>query len=171
MLILHEKTTVEPLPISNETAEVESSQLEDSENNQDENGVLEEVIIKACENATNSVIQHFWDLIADVNSLSGSFDYDYKGESKDSIKEILESVVDDLTVDIGMLYKVVELLNSKTTDLIDAGEEKAEEIIQSDSDEAADELDAADVDLGTDETAEEEVEDIENSSEEDKTEE
>lgn len=167
MLILHEKTTVEPLPVS----EVESSQLEASENNQDETRVSEEVIVKACENATNSVIQHFWDLIADVSSLAGSFDYDYKGESKDAIKEILDSVVDDLTVDIGMLYKVVELLNSKTTDLIDAGEEKAEEIIQSDSEEIANNSELADVDLDTAEIAEEEVENTENSSEEDKTEE
>ena len=51
---------------------------------------------------------------------------------KDIILEIIEllnSIVDDSTVNIGILHKVFELLNSEKAELLVSGQEKAEEII------------------------------------------
>lgn len=77
----------------------------------------------------NSAIQKEWDLISHINSLIATFDFEYKGDNKDDLASIFNQLVDDTTINIGMLHKAAELVSSKQAELMDAGEQKAEEII------------------------------------------
>lgn len=103
-------------------------------------GEPEEVTIKAEEpseqvqqnafsDLINAAIQKEWDIISQINSLIATFDFEYKDENKDDITAILNQLVDDSTINVGMLHKVAELVSTKTSELLDSGEEKAEEII------------------------------------------
>lgn len=77
----------------------------------------------------NSAIQKEWDLISHINSLIATFEFEYKGENKEDLASIFNQLVDDTTINIGMLHKAAELVSSKQAELMDAGEQKAEEII------------------------------------------
>ena len=77
----------------------------------------------------NSAIQKEWDFISQINSLIATFDFDYKEENKEDITAIFNQLLDDTTINIGMLHKAAELVSSKQAELMDAGEEKAEQII------------------------------------------
>lgn len=113
MLKIKESTIIEP--ISAENIDVKSD-------------AAVETKTKACELATNDLIQNFWDLIAQTTSLSSTVEVELE-DGAEEIKTILTAIIDDITVDIGMLYKIIELLNAKTPALIAAGQEKAEEVI------------------------------------------
>lgn len=77
----------------------------------------------------NSAIQKEWEIISHFNSLIATFDYDYKEANKDDILAVLNQLVDDSTINVGMLHKVSELVSSKSSELVSTGQEKAEEII------------------------------------------
>lgn len=121
MLILQENTIIEP--VANPSAEATEEKVNAT------------MLKNACENATNNIIQKAWELINEVNSFIATIEYDYKEANKDEVTSILNSVIDDTTVNIGMLYKVISLFDNKTTELLDAGEQKADDLIQSESSE------------------------------------
>lgn len=77
----------------------------------------------------NSAIQEEWNFISSLNGIIATFDFEYKEENKEDIINILNQLVDDTTINIGMLHKAAELVSTKTTELLDAGQEKAEDII------------------------------------------
>ena len=77
----------------------------------------------------NSVVKQEWELISLLNGTIASFNFDYKDENKEDIIAILNQIVDDTTINIGMLHKANELISTKSASLLNAGEEKAEEII------------------------------------------
>ena len=77
----------------------------------------------------NSAIQKEWDFISSINSLIATFEFEYKGDNKEDLASIFNQLVDDTTINIGMLHKSAELVSSKQAELMDAGEQKAEEII------------------------------------------
>lgn len=77
----------------------------------------------------NDVIQKEWEFISQVNSLIATFDFDYKGDNKEDLTTIFNQLIDDTTINVGMLHKAAELVSSKQAELIDAGEEKAEQVI------------------------------------------
>lgn len=118
MLILKEKITVEPV------AEVET-EIENNSNVELDKKTIE----NAFQNSTNNLIQSYWNAINDINSLTSMIQHDF-GSEKDDIVKLLESCVSDTTLIIGMLYKVFFSFNAQTEQLIDAGEQKAEEIMQ-----------------------------------------
>ena len=92
--------------------------------------VSETAINIACQEVVNGLIQASWNYISEVNSVIASLDYELKEESnKAEILEILNQIVDDSTVNIGMLHKVFELLTQDKSDLITSGEQKASELI------------------------------------------
>ena len=126
MLILKEKITVEPV------AEVET-ELEDNSKEELDKKMIE----NAFQNSTNNLIQSYWNAINDINSLTAMIQHDF-GSEKDDIVKLLESCVSDTTLIIGMLYKVFFSFNAQTEQLIDAGEEKAEEIMQNPDQEVED---------------------------------
>ena len=51
-------------------------------------------------------------------------------QNKEAIKEVLETINDDLTIDIGMINKVSNMLSENEAELISVGEEKAEAITE-----------------------------------------
>lgn len=118
MLILKEKITVEPV------AEVDT-EIENNSNVELDKKTIE----NAFQNSTNNLIQSYWNAINDINSLTSMIQHDF-GSEKDDIVKLLESCVSDTTLIIGMLYKVFFSFNAQTEQLLDAGEEKAEEIMQ-----------------------------------------
>lgn len=117
--LIEDAIEVTPVPNTNNT----------DDSNQD---IPEHIVQNALETESNTIIQSIWALISNINGLSASLDFDYKDSNKEDIKEILESMVNDLTIDIGMMYKVISIINNKTTELIDDGKQKAEELINSD---------------------------------------
>ena len=78
----------------------------------------------------NNAIQQEWNLISALNGIAATFDFEYKDGNKQDIINVLNQIVDDTTINIGMLHKAAELVSLKTSELLDAGEEKAEEIIE-----------------------------------------
>ena len=48
--------------------------------------------------------------------------------NRDDIKDILNSIIDERTMHIGMLQKAIDMLNDEHKELLDAGEEKAKQI-------------------------------------------
>ena len=122
--LIEEKIEITPIPDnSNDESDIEMNNVE----------IPEEAIINGIETECNNVIQNIWNLISQLNGLMASLDFDYKKSNRDDIKDILDSMVSDFTIDIGMMYKVIGILNEKTANLLDAGKEKAEEIIQSET--------------------------------------
>ena len=55
--------------------------------------------------------------------------------NRDDIKDILNTIVDERAMHVGMLQKAIELLNEEHKELVDAGEEKAEAIASEPSNE------------------------------------
>lgn len=82
----------------------------------------------ACEDVVLTIVQGAWQLIGEINTAIATLDYNYSKENKEDIKKILEGITDDLTVDIGMLYKISDMMNAKTEKLLDTGMEKAEDL-------------------------------------------
>lgn len=87
----------------------------------------------------NSAIQKEWDFISSINSLIATFEFEYKDDNKEDLASIFNQLVDDTTINIGMLHKAAELVSSKQAELMDAGEQKAEEIISEPAQELANE--------------------------------
>ena len=75
----------------------------------------------------NGNIQEEWNLI---NSLKSSIaTINSESPEKSDIIALLNEVIDDTTINIGMLTKALSLIDDKQQELTDAGSEKAEEII------------------------------------------
>ena len=88
------------------------------------------VVNNACQDLVNNLTQQIWTFISEVNSTVATIDYDFKDEdTKKEIIELLNSVVDDSTIIVGILHKVFELINKDKAELIASGESKAEEIL------------------------------------------
>lgn len=118
MLKLQEKTIIEPIANDVDKSEIDLSMFK-----------------AACKTSTNNIIQLAWNLINELNSLIATIDFDYKESNKDDIKKILNTIIDDTTIDIGMLYKVISLFDGDVQELISDGESKAEEIIEDENEE------------------------------------
>lgn len=121
-LIKEEKTVkVEPvnLPEAEEIA-VQEKQKE----------IDEKIAVAACEDSVTDLMQQAWDFISSINSVIATLDLHYNNEEvKKDVLELLNYVADESTVNIGMLQKISDLMNIKKVDLLDAGEDKAEEFL------------------------------------------
>ena len=134
MLKLLEKTIVKPVSQASDGDALDKKMIQD-----------------AFQNSTNNLIQSYWNAINDINSLTAMIQHDF-GPEKDDIVKLLESCVNDTTLIIGMLYKVFFSFNAQTEQLIDAGEEKAEEIMQNPDQEVEDSTsEIASVEIAADE--------------------
>lgn len=89
----------------------------------------EEIITNAFEQMINDSIKQHWDTISNLNAIIATLDFDYKEANKEDIQKIMNELVDQTTINVGMLYKVLELVSGKTSDLIDKGVEKADDIV------------------------------------------
>lgn len=75
----------------------------------------------------NDTINSEWDSLNRVKSNIATLESEAPEES--DIKEILNTILTEKTIHIGMLTKALSLLDEETQDLMDAGVEKAEEVI------------------------------------------
>ena len=119
-LIKEEKTTVEPSP------------AQPAAPSQD--AVDPKVVAVACEESVNTLMQQAWDFISNIKSVIATLDVNYIGDSKKDILELLNTIVDDSTINVGVLQKITDLMNSKRVDLLDAGADKAEAILTKEAD-------------------------------------
>lgn len=129
---------VKPVPASEDDQEIDiniDAEVDTAEDNDIQNDTIPQNIIdKSFGDILNNLIQSLWTNISEANSVIASFDLDYSKDNKTDIIDIINTVVDDLTIDIGMLYKASEILNSHQTDLLADGKLKADKILDDDSD-------------------------------------
>lgn len=126
------KTLVEPVPaedisLDNDQEKIEGQDVTDVSADA-QTALSDDVIKNAYSDSVNNLIQTTWDLISNINAVSTTFDFDYNQDNKEEILSILNAMVDDITINIGMLHKVSELIDLKTIELLDTGKDKAEEI-------------------------------------------
>ena len=125
MLRLIKEDTIKPISIDQVEETVPESIIEE---------VPVSVIANACQDVVNNLIQAAWNFISEVNSTIATLEYDFKDEAaKKEIIELLNTIVDDSTINIGVLHKVFELVNTDTANLLASGTEKAENIIDTDN--------------------------------------
>ena len=123
MLKLIKEEQIKPVAADDVTA-VETEAVETE--------IPEDIINNACQDLINELTQAAWEFISSVNSAIATIEYDFKNEdTKTEILELLNTIVDDSTINIGVLHKVFSLINGEKSDLIASGEEKAENIISS----------------------------------------
>lgn len=128
MLKLIKEENVKPIALD----QVDDVQISEPEQQE----VPEIIINNACQDIVNNLIQSAWNFISEINSTIATIEYDFKdANAKKEIIELLNSIVDDSTVNIGILHKVFELLNSEKAELLASGQEKAEEIINNSTEE------------------------------------
>lgn len=117
-LINEDQTKVTPIPNTEQNQQVEDTPETD-----------EETIKMAFEETINLLIQKSWDFIADAKSVIATLAVNYEDELKDDIIEILNIVVDDATINIGVLQKVANMMNKRRLQLLNTGEDRVEQIL------------------------------------------
>jgi bacterioferritin (cytochrome b1) len=89
--------------------------------------VPEEIKVNAFSGLVNASISREWENIDALNSAISTFTSE-RPEDLSSI-EILKQLVEEKTAHIGMLQKVLGIVDGKTYELVKDGEEKAEDIV------------------------------------------
>lgn len=92
----------------------------------------ESVIDEETKNASlvallNDTINKEWDELNVLNSTLATMKYE--APEKEDVISILDNIITEKNIHIGMLTKALSLLNPETQELMDAGVEKAEEVI------------------------------------------
>jgi rRNA processing protein Gar1 len=108
----------EPLPLNTETT---------TEETPEEQPVPEEIKVNAFSSLVNASISREWEAIDAINSAIVTFIVE-RPEDEASI-EVLRQVVDEKTAHVGMLQKVLGIVDGKVYDLVKDGEEKADDIV------------------------------------------
>ena len=94
----------------------------------EEEEVSEDQIKQAFNTLISDIIKQEFASIELVNSSIATIDYE-DIKDKESILAVLKTIVDEKNIHIGMLTKILELLDDSVTDLMNAGIEKAETIL------------------------------------------
>ena len=76
----------------------------------------------------NDIVKDEFAIIEKFNSAIATVESEQL-ENKEDILTILRTILDEKNVNVGMLTKTLELIDSKNTELMNAGIEKAEEVI------------------------------------------
>jgi len=79
-------------------------------------------------NTLNGLVNSFWGIIDQLGFIKESA-AKHNVTDGESFKNILESITDDVTINIGMLYKLIQLCNPEISILLDKGKNKADETI------------------------------------------
>ena len=126
-LTLNEDDAIEELPdAAIEEPIVVSTEVEDE--------IVEptqEVVNNAHARIINDAIQSKWYSIDNLKSIITTIESEEYGDlpAKEEVIAIVNEVIDQETMSIGMLTKASELIDDKNNELMKQGEEKAEEII------------------------------------------
>lgn len=86
--------------------------------------------IVAFQELINNLSQQAWSLTNNINTVISTIKTELtECDNCDSIIDILNKVNEEVTVNIGMIYSTLDMIDSKTSELIEAGSEKAEDIV------------------------------------------
>lgn len=94
----------------------------------EEEEVSQEVKDNALIGVINDIIKQEFTLIDNLNGAIATVQSE-KPDHEEEITTLLQSAVDEKNVNIGMLTKILELIDPKQSELMSSGIEKAEEII------------------------------------------
>ena len=111
--------------IDNEETEYETIPTDD--NNEVEKSIQENTFADVTIGIKDSV----WDIISTLNGLIVNAEVD-NCPNKEEVITLLNEIVDEETIVVGMLEKVSELINEKRSSLIQKGKEKAENLLGND---------------------------------------
>ena len=123
-LEVEEEEKVEEIPAE----EIEEKEVEVSLEEPVKEEPKDQSVISFSE-ALNHLTQDYWNIISFIKSLKVMLQEQEVAFNKEDIINILSSLSDDATIDVGMLAKASELIDNSTKLLMDMGTEKAEEII------------------------------------------
>lgn len=88
----------------------------------------EEVIVSAHNDMIQSLINDCWSFITNANGVIATLEFNNEAIGDvESVKTLLNDVVDQTTINIGILHKVATMVDSNTAELIATGENKAEQ--------------------------------------------
>lgn len=109
----------EPITVStSEEAQVDSEALE--------SGVTEETINNATYIEVNNIIQSEFNSISEIKSLINTIN---EVGGLENVKAILDEIVNETSIVVGMLNKALELVDDSHTTKVEEGEAKAEEVV------------------------------------------
>lgn len=94
-----------------------------------DDGIEYSMVKQACKSNMNDLIQEAWGFISNINSSVMMLDMDYKESNKSDIIELLNTIVNDLTINIGVLETCGSMIDNNADELIASGKEKAENIL------------------------------------------
>jgi len=80
-------------------------------------------------NVLNGLINTFWNTIDQLKYVKNNNRMVNDERNADAFNKIIESLIDDTTINVGMIYKLLQLASPEISMLIDKGKNKAEETI------------------------------------------
>lgn len=90
-----------------------------------ENDVEKQIIL----NVLNDEINSSWQKRDRILTLADNAERLNDNVNKEAIKKVLNEIADDVTINIGIMYKVIQLINPDLSILLDKGQTKAEETL------------------------------------------
>ena len=94
-----------------------------------ETEVKEEVVVNAYTDMLQDLLRKQWDVINSADGIIATIDLESAEVNKEDVKAILNKLVEDTTVAIGMVTKALGVVDPSQEELMDKGIEKAEEVI------------------------------------------
>lgn len=90
----------------------------------------EEVVVNAYSGLLQDLLRKQWDVINSADGIIATLDAEAADVNKEDVKAILQKLVDDTTVSIGMVTKALGVVDPSQEELMDQGIAKAEEVIE-----------------------------------------
>lgn len=109
------------------TEETESETTLVDSNSEVERNIQENTFADVTTGIKNSV----WDIVSTLNGLIVNAEVD-NCPNKEEVITLLNEIMDEETIVVGMLEKVSELINEKRSTLVQQGKEKAENLLEND---------------------------------------
>ena len=127
------KDEVNPLDV---ISKAEQDALASGEVIYDENGNVEtepevpqETVVNAYSGLLQDLLRKQWDVINAADGIMATVDGEAADINKEDVKSILQKLVDETTVSIGMVTKALGVVDPSQEELMNKGVEKAEEVI------------------------------------------
>ena len=138
------KDEVNPLDV---ISKAEQDALASGEVIYDENGNVEteqevpqETVVNAYSGLLQDLLRKQWDVINAADGIMATIDTEEADINKEDVKAILQKLVDETTVSIGMVTKALGVVDPDQEELMNKGVEQAEEVISQESTEDTEEL-------------------------------
>lgn len=89
--------------------------------------ISEEDKVNGFINILSSEVSEIYNNLASLKSILVTLNSDLP--ERDDVKDIIEEVINERTIHVGMIQKAIDLLSENHEELVDIGEEKAEQIV------------------------------------------